>query len=495
MTIFVIRKACSDCSRQYFNDTREPFAVTVASKTIYVLISVHDIYTAQKAVDDFNHDISTIDFMSRFGVSPSSLRILFDEPSASLIESKTLEPNPSRKNMTHLGAAFLVTQLIPGKNLDDVRGIALDLINQKLAWEDILTKPIFSSMTSLPQKRVSLLQWTSQTLVESSTTAFFGPALLDIDPNIADTFFQFDNKMWKLLYSVPPPWSNDMLATKKKLHTALVTYLNLPKEQRKGEAWFVRTYENEMRARGIGSDDIARCLTMVLWVYVEPFLSRCSSKFEKEEANILFLSPRANTNTWRLCFWILAYILQDPSLHAVVTREILDVTTTTCQPSSIPSALSQCQLLSAVYHEVLRLVNSPISLRHVTRQARTATHKLLRPGAQLMIAHRQLLRDEAVFGTGTDSFNPERFLRNEELAKSRSFTPFGGGTRLCPGRFMAKGEVLAFVGLALSRFQLSVPAEQKFPRADLSNGAGMGILAPVMGHDLLVDVTLRTEGK
>lgn len=192
---------------------------------------------------------------------------------------------------------------------------------------------------------------------------------------------------------------------------------------------------------------------------------------------------------------MIAYILRTPSLHTLVTQEVLSITTTTSEHSSLPSALSQCQNLSAVYHEVLRLVNSPISLRHVTRTARTATQKVLRPGAQLMIAHRQLLRDQAVFGAGTDSFNPERFLRNQALAKSRSFTPFGGGTRLCPGRFMAKGEVLTFVGLALSRFELDMPAGQRFPRADLRNGAGMGILAPVARDDVLVDVVLRTKGE
>lgn len=206
--------------------------------------------------------------MSRFGVTPAATSILFDDPSASLLDMKNLEPNPSGKNMVHLGAAFLVTQLIPGKNLDEVRGVALNLINQRLTWGQMSMNPIFSLKTNMRQKRVSLLQWTSQTLIESSTIAFFGPSLLRIDPSIGTTFLQFDDQMWKLLYSVPRPWSNDMLATKKKLHTTLMTYLDLSKDQRKGEAWFVRTYESEMRARGIKSHDIAGCLAMVLWVYV-----------------------------------------------------------------------------------------------------------------------------------------------------------------------------------------------------------------------------------
>ena len=112
-----------------------------------------------------------------------------------------------------------------------------------------------------------------------------------------------------------------------------------------------------------------------------------------------------------------------------------------------------------------------------------------------MLAHRQLLRDEAVFGNNTDCFHPEHFLENEELAKNRSYTPFGGGTRLCPGRFLAKGEILAFVGLVISRFELRVTAEQTFPKADLKNGAGMGILAPVKGDDVMVDVFPRVGKK
>ena len=230
------------------------------------MISVNDIYSAQKATGDFSHDLSTIDFMSRFGVTEASLKILFEDPSPSLLKMNGLEPNPSRKNMTHLGAAFLVTQLIPGKKLEDLQDIALSLIGQELTWDNIPKMPTAYPMTELTPKRTSLSRWISHTLVESNTTALFGPALLQIDPSIATTFLQFDDKIWKLLYSVPYPWSNDMLALKNKLHCVLVTYLEMPKEQRKGEAWFVRTYELEMRARGIATDDIAGNLAMVYWV-------------------------------------------------------------------------------------------------------------------------------------------------------------------------------------------------------------------------------------
>jgi cytochrome P450 len=190
---------------------------------------------------------------------------------------------------------------------------------------------------------------------------------------------------------------------------------------------------------------------------------------------------------------MLAYIIHNPIIHNQINQEVIAVGANFSDVASMPSALSGCRHLSAIYHEVLRLVNSPISLRHVTRTTRTATNKVLRQGNQVMLAHRQLLRDEAVFGAEADSFHPERFLKNEELIKSRSYTPFGGGTRLCPGRFMAKGEIMAFVGLVFNRFELALPQGQAFPIPDLKTGAGMGILAPLEGYDVLVDLTLREK--
>ncbi|KAL8753066.1 MAG: hypothetical protein Q9199_005311 [Rusavskia elegans] len=453
-------------ARQYFNNTREPVAFTVAGRTIYLLMSTNDIYAAQKAVEDLNHDVSTVNFMSRFGVTKPGLQILFEDPPPSLLASTTLEPNPGRKNMVHLGAALFVTQLTPGKYLDTVQETCLDLLDQKMALHNLLSNPRFrtANTTSRP---ISLVSWVSHTLIESTSAAFFGPALLRLEPDLARYFLEFDSKMWKLLYSIPRPWSDDMLAARSKLQNALVAYLELPADEKAGGSWFVSKFESEMRARDISTHDIAGCLAMVYWV--------------------------ANTNTWRLCFWILAYALHDPRLKEVITQEILPFTTNDQPVASLPATLSQCRQLSAVYHEVLRVVNSPISLRHVTSSARTASEKVLRPGTQVMMAHTQLLRDGQVFGTSPDTFDPSRFLNKEGLTKSRNFTPFGGGTRLCPGRFFAKAEIFAFIGLAIGRFEMSVHSTKGFPRPDWKSGAGMGILSPMEGDDVLLDVVPRRE--
>lgn len=52
---------------------------------------------------------------------------------------------------------------------------------------------------------------------------------------------------------------------------------------------------------------------------------------------------------------------------------------------------------------------------------------------------------------------------------------------------------MVFLALVISRFDLAAPTGQASPSADLSNGAGMAILVPMNGHDILVDVSLKEK--
>ena len=90
----------------------------------------------------------------------------------------------------------------------------------------------------------------------------------------------------------------------------------------------------------------------------------------------------------------------------------------------------------ALYHEVLRLATSSVSVRDVQTQARIGG-KLLRPGNRVLLPYRQMLFDRGVFGEDAEAFNPNRFLNDGKLNNSLSFRPFGGGATYCPGRFPA----------------------------------------------------------
>lgn len=80
------------------------------------------------------------------------------------------------------------------------------------------------------------------------------------------SFFDFDDNSWKLIYHLPRVFAKEMYGAKQQATEALVKYLQTPKDKRPGAAWLVQTLETEMRILGIQEADIACFLMMIYWV-------------------------------------------------------------------------------------------------------------------------------------------------------------------------------------------------------------------------------------
>ena len=194
---------------------------------------------------------------------------------------------------------------------------------------------------------------------------------------------------------------------------------------------------------------------------------------------------RINTNTPKAAFWILAYVLYHPDLvhriRAETTLAFLDGSV------DINYLNNSCPLLRGVGLETLRLASSSASVRFITQDTRVRD-KVLRQGNSLMIPYRQLHFNEAIFGDDVKAFDPERFIKRKDLARSPSWRPFGGGQTLCPGRLVAQQTVFIFVAMLLHRFNIEIEMPQKFPSPD----EGKPVLG-IMGtdDDLAVRLTPR----
>jgi cytochrome P450 len=182
---------------------------------------------------------------------------------------------------------------------------------------------------------------------------------------------------------------------------------------------------------------------------------------------------------------MLANILQSPSLIDSIRCEVLPAFSST--QVDLHHLTESCPLLKSVWLETLRLATASASVRYITRDT-LINGNLLRKGNRLMIPYRQMHFDASVFGEDVNSFDPMRFMRNESLARSPSWRPFGGGQTLCPGRFAAQQTVLTFVAMILHRFDIELAYPQSFPRAD----EGRPVLG-IMGwlDDLAVNIKLR----
>ena len=190
----------------------------------------------------------------------------------------------------------------------------------------------------------------------------------------------------------------------------------------------------------------------------------------------------------------MAYILHENGLVDILREETSAAIG--LEPLQMVKALDQCPRLEAVFHETLRLVGSSVSVRKVVAPTVLGGKELL-PGRDVLVPFRQLHLNPDVFGFDADRFNSTRFL-NEALKKNPSFRPFGGGTTLCPGRFLAKREVMAFVALSLNRLNVEVVGRSgacsRVPRLH-TKVPSLGILPPVPGEDVTIRISGRGKGE
>lgn len=169
---------------------------------------------------------------------------------------------------------------------------------------------------------------------------------------------------------------------------------------------------------------------------------------------------RLNTNTYKLCFWLFSYVLNDKTLLARIQAEVDLVMAS--GPYDVDQMIQGCPLLESCYYETLRMASSTISVRNVVQPTELGG-KMLRAGRRMMLPYRMLHFNKKHYGPDAEHFVPDRFMENKDFSRSPWFRPFSGGPAYCPGRFMAKQEVITFVALAVHRFDLELPELKLLP--------------------------------
>lgn len=233
----------------------------MAGERLYIITSPQDVSAVYKNIVSLTFDDYIRDMMYQFGGSEDAVQKMWQDPSKG---TRLLSPNPLHKNLARLGEDFYRQQLHPGTNLENLQSQFMPKIHKSLSYENISENIILSSTTG--EKTVSLLGWVREVLLDSATRAFFGDRLLEIEPNMFQSFFDFDDNSWKLTYHLPRVFAKEMYGAKQQATEALVKYFQTPKDKRPGAAWLVQTLETEMRNLGIQETDIACFLMMIYWV-------------------------------------------------------------------------------------------------------------------------------------------------------------------------------------------------------------------------------------
>ncbi|ERF70298.1 hypothetical protein EPUS_06339 [Endocarpon pusillum Z07020] len=427
-------------ARKYFNDTREPFAITLTGGKLYFIVR---------------------ELASSFGVSNSALYEFSRQPLGEkddVVSRKTGIKNPRLKSLSQLNNDFWKQQLLPGERYSELQERFLGYIETSLIQADTSNKS--ATCEAANHEHTSLMEWTQSVLIDAGVRAFFGDKLLELEPDLPKHFLKFNNEQWKLWHKWPK--TTQMRAAKSQCIKTMQQYLALPKHERPGAAYMVEIMETTQRALGIPEDDIAIVLFMLLWT--------------------------TNTNTYKLLFWALAHLLRDPGLLATIREE----TAPAIKPGkgvSIPYLTDSCPWLSALLNEVLRIYGDASSTRLVTAPT-SIGGKALPVGSCVVVPAQQLHFNRSIYGPDVNEFAPERFIRSKNLTHSSSYRPFGGGISYCPGRLLARQEVSIFIALALARFDVEIVGERKFPVADKGKPTA-GVMSPKPGEDLLLRLSPR----
>ena len=204
----------------------------------------------------------------------------------------------------------------------------------------------------------------------------------------------------------------------------------------------------------------------------------------------------------------MAHLLERPALAVAVREEIsVAMRATESTESMARDTLAEvvtrnlvvsCPLLNSAFNEVLRVNSTGSTIREVVRPVHVGG-KSIPLGTKVLLPQRQLLLAKEAFGGDAREVDLSRFLKDKSLERHAYYQPFGGGITLCSGRVIGRREVLAFVALALWRYDMQpVKSGEEalgvkgmpFPILD-EGKPSLGISKQVEGHDMVVKVTKR----
>lgn len=199
--------------------------------------------------------------VSETGIKAAYMDLPTDKPGFPKPQGKSLGGTLVRQMHVH--------QLYPGDNLDQLEARFLEYFQKHLTLP-MLRKASAPYLLSQDDTSVDvpLMRWCSEYFVRAGGLAYFGDMLGAIDPELAPAFIAFDDLSWQAIYQYPEFWSKAMRAKRDQTQRAFRKYFEVPQSQRTGDAWFTKAVESELRAVGVGTNDIATILVTLHWAWV-----------------------------------------------------------------------------------------------------------------------------------------------------------------------------------------------------------------------------------
>lgn len=247
--------------RIHFKNKREPFSVTMAGQTIYILTSAKDVATAWKHASAVSMDPISDEMYTRLGISSKSKKALFDHhPGASYNAGNGRPVSP-----TEMIIMLHQQQLHTGPRLDRlVKEEVMPGILERLDFDEDESPAAILAKTDTTYT-VSLLELCVDVFIGGTTEAFFGKAIWVVQPELLKWFMGWEHTNWKFLFQLPAILSRDMLAARGELVAAFTKYCRLPDDQRRDRSFFVEELEKMLREVGLNDEEMGNVMMLHYW--------------------------------------------------------------------------------------------------------------------------------------------------------------------------------------------------------------------------------------
>ena len=202
---------------------------------------------------------------------------------------------------------------------------------------------------------------------------------------------------------------------------------------------------------------------------------------EQVSANVLTMLLAGEDTTANTLAWLLHLLHRHPAVMARARDEAMRMADK-AEPLT-PEDLARLDYIEACLHETMRLKPvAPFLVFEALRDTRLGDVQVP-AGTMLWCA----MRHDSVSAQhfpAPESFDPERWLGESAGHGKRVASPFGGGPRMCPGRYLALIEMKMLLAMLLTRFDIQsvtapggAEAEERMSFTMVPVGLSMRLLA------------------
>ncbi|KAK9773002.1 putative Cytochrome P450 [Seiridium cardinale] len=397
---------------------------------------------------------------------------LSDSSGAGLKPRRNSTVQPERR------ITFLVShnlhKFLSSRHLDGIGGRYSAMLSHRTALIDVQTDWI-----SLP----NLFDFLQRTTLVPEIEALFGLKLLKLNPGLVDDLLIFTWHVPEFL-RLKPRWLNSQAHRARK---RLIEYVKQWHEYAGKHVDFTEISDEDPDWEPFWGSKLMR----VRQQYEHKTAAMNSEARACEDVGLIWAST---TNVQNTVFWLFFEVLRDSHLQARLLKEVSECRMTNTVDGSTTfdmKKLTTRPLLQSTYAEVLRLYVG-VAISRVTGYEDFKIDNYIIPQNSLVMTYSRsmALDTDAWTRAGRslrkplEEFDAERFLVDPGWTRPGStslpsmtsmedgggprfstdgllglWVPYGGGDHMCPGRHLAKQQLLVTFALLLTEFDMEIPAD------------------------------------